>query len=60
MGVTVKPHGKLLWGGVAGWPARPVNLPEGWGAIEVDRLWIRGEPMKLTAKQGEWARLEPQ
>jgi protein-glucosylgalactosylhydroxylysine glucosidase len=47
-------------GGVAGWPARPVNLPEGWGAIEVDRLWIRGEPMKLTAKQGEWARLEPQ
>ncbi len=41
------------------WARRPVNLPEGWSAIEVDRLWIRGEPMKLQACQGEAARLTP-
>lgn len=34
------------------WAERPVVLPEGWGAIEVDRLWIRGRPYRLTARQG--------
>jgi hypothetical protein len=43
---------------VQGWSARRVTLPEGWRAIEVDRLWIRREPMRLTAQHGEFARLE--
>jgi hypothetical protein len=46
-------------GDVQGWSARRVTLPEGWRAIEVDRLWIRGKPVKLTARHGEVARLRP-
>nr|WP_246347448.1 glycoside hydrolase family 65 protein [Brevundimonas basaltis] len=34
------------------WPARPVVLPEGWEAIECDRLWIRGRPARFSARQG--------
>jgi hypothetical protein len=34
------------------WPARPVILPEGWEAIECDRLWIRGRPARLVARHG--------
>lgn len=44
-------------GEVRGWSARRVTLPEGWRSIEVDRLWIRGTPMKLTARHGELASL---
>ena len=40
------------------WIEREVVLPAGWTSIEVDRLWIRGEPMRLVARQGEMARLE--
>jgi hypothetical protein len=36
-----------------GWFKRPVVLPEGWEAIEVDRLFVRGKPASLTARQGE-------
>lgn len=44
----------------ASWPCRPVVLPSGWDAIEVDRLWIRGEPTSLEARHGaQRARLEP-
>ncbi|MDP3495838.1 MAG: hypothetical protein Q8R82_22240 [Hyphomonadaceae bacterium] len=35
------------------WADRPVVLPAGWQSIQVDRLWVRGEPMKLVARQGE-------
>jgi len=41
------------------WPRREAVLPEGWTAIEVDQLWVRGRPMRLVARQGERARLEP-
>jgi hypothetical protein len=41
------------------WPAAPVVLPRGWTAIEVDRLFIRGEPMRLVARHGERASLVP-
>jgi hypothetical protein len=42
------------------WAERPVVLPAGWDAIEVDRLWIRGQPMKLVARHGaERAELTP-
>lgn len=34
------------------WPRRPVVLPRGWTAVEVDRLWIRGEPWSLRAAHG--------
>lgn len=40
------------------WPRAEVVLPAGWEAIEVDRLWVRGSPMKLVARQGELATLE--
>jgi trehalose/maltose hydrolase-like predicted phosphorylase len=41
------------------WIEREVVLPAGWASIEVDRLWIRGQPMRLVARHGEMARLEP-
>jgi hypothetical protein len=34
------------------WPERPVVLPEGWDAIEIDSLWVRGRRMSLTARSG--------
>lgn len=42
-----------------GWVRRDTVLPAGWEAIECDRLWIRGRPMRLIARHGERARLEP-
>jgi trehalose/maltose hydrolase-like predicted phosphorylase len=41
------------------WARRPVNLPAGWSVIEIDRLWIHGKAMTLTARQGELATLTP-
>jgi trehalose/maltose hydrolase-like predicted phosphorylase len=42
------------------WPSRQVVLPAGWRAIEVERVWVRGEPMRLLARHGaERAVLEP-
>ena len=46
-------------GDVETWAERPVMLPHGWEAIEIDRLWVRGRPMRLTARNGELTRLEP-
>ena len=34
------------------WPLRTAVLPVGWKAIEVERLWLRGRPYHLIAKQG--------
>ena len=39
-------------GDVKGWAKRPVVLPESWTSIEVERVWVRGRPHKLLAKQG--------
>jgi hypothetical protein len=42
------------------WPCRPVTLPDGWKAITIEHLWIRGRPYRLKAVQGdERATLEP-
>lgn len=41
------------------WSAAPVVLPAGWEAIEIDRVWVRGRPMRLEARHGEPARLTP-
>lgn len=34
------------------WSRRAVTLPQGWKTIEVERLWVRGRPMRLTASEG--------
>ena len=39
-------------GDPAGWTRRPVVLPEGWTSIEVERVWIRGRPARLSARHG--------
>jgi trehalose/maltose hydrolase-like predicted phosphorylase len=39
------------------WSVRKAVLPDGWEAIEVDRVWVRGKPMALSAVQGEFATL---
>jgi trehalose/maltose hydrolase-like predicted phosphorylase len=42
------------------WPRRPVVMPELWEAVEVDRLWVRGRPIRLVARHGDArARIEP-
>ena len=42
-----------------GWIDRAVVLPEGWSAIEVDRLWLGGEPVSLSARHGETVAIKP-
>lgn len=39
-------------GDPSGWTRRPVVLPEGWTSIEVERIWIRGRPARLSARHG--------
>ena len=42
------------------WARRPVVMPDLWEAVEVDRLWVRGRPVRLTARHGDdRARIEP-
>jgi hypothetical protein len=41
------------------WAERPVVLPAGWTAIEIDRVWVRGQAMRFSARQGEPAKLQP-
>jgi protein-glucosylgalactosylhydroxylysine glucosidase len=45
-GIHLKP------GAPASWFERPVVLPRGWDAIHVERVWVRGEPMRLVAEHG--------
>ena len=48
------------WGDAQGWAGRAVTLPEGWAAIEIERIWIGGRPYKLVARQGaERAQMTP-
>jgi hypothetical protein len=35
------------------WCKGEVVLPAEWRSIEVDRLWIRGKPWRLSAVQGD-------
>jgi protein-glucosylgalactosylhydroxylysine glucosidase len=47
-------------GDVKNWAKRSVVLPETWTRIEIDRVWVRGVPHKLIARQGaERAELSP-
>lgn len=34
------------------WLRRPILLPQGWSAIEIGRVWVRGRPMRLVARHG--------
>jgi len=34
------------------WPRRPIVLPQGWTAIEIARVQIRGADMRLIARHG--------
>jgi trehalose/maltose hydrolase-like predicted phosphorylase len=35
------------------WPTRPVVLPAGWRAIEIERAWVRMEPARVLARHGD-------
>jgi trehalose/maltose hydrolase-like predicted phosphorylase len=37
------------------WCGRPVVLPRGWDAIEVERITVRGVPARLSARHGDKA-----
>jgi hypothetical protein len=39
------------------WKKRPVVLQDGWGAIEIERIWLHGRPYKLVAREGDAAGL---
>ena len=43
---------RLGEGDPASWCGRPVILPAGWDAIEVDRIWARGREARLIAETG--------
>lgn len=40
------------------WRAYPASLPDGWSRIEIDRVWVRGEPKQLIAEDGKPVRWE--
>lgn len=49
---------QLHSGAPASWFQRSVTLPESWDAIDVERIWIRGQRVTLHAEHGaEHARL---
>jgi trehalose/maltose hydrolase-like predicted phosphorylase len=37
------------------WAQYPAILPEGWNRITLDRVWIKGKPMRVVAENGERA-----
>lgn len=40
-----------------GWARGDVVLPQGWKAIAVERVWLRGRPARLEAAQGKPAEI---
>jgi hypothetical protein len=43
----------------AAWARRPAVMPGLWDGIDVERIWVRGRPARLTATHGQPAQLEP-
>ncbi len=39
------------------WRKYPASMPAGWNRIEMDRIWVRGEPKRLIAIDGSPAKL---
>jgi len=35
------------------WCTRAVGMPDAWDGIEVERIWVRGQPASLHARQGD-------
>jgi hypothetical protein len=44
---------EVTFGDPAGWCQRPVVLPQGWDAIEVERIHVRGREASLRARHGD-------
>ncbi|PYV79396.1 MAG: hypothetical protein DMG96_04285 [Acidobacteria bacterium] len=40
------------------WRKYPASLPTGWSRIEIDRIWVRGEPKRLIAVDDALAKLQ--
>jgi hypothetical protein len=57
--LTGFPHLDVAAGDPQGWATEPVVLPQGWTAIEVDRIFVHGAPMRLVARHGQRTVLEP-
>lgn len=47
------------WGPSGDWLDRDASLPKGWRGIEVERLWLGGKPMSLSARHGARAKIAP-
>jgi trehalose/maltose hydrolase-like predicted phosphorylase len=43
----------------ASWAVRPATLPAGWRRIDVERVWVRGAPHALEARNGHRALITP-
>jgi hypothetical protein len=43
--------------GESDWNKYDVTLPENWSAIEIERIYVRGEPKHVIAKHGSKARI---
>jgi trehalose/maltose hydrolase-like predicted phosphorylase len=64
-GSYVTNYGSLLMAAMLGftglrisdgdWAQYPAILPEGWTRITLDRVWIKGKPMKVIAENGKRA-----
>jgi len=39
-------------GDPSSWCERQVLMPAGWDGVEVERIWVRGKPARLTARHG--------
>ena len=35
------------------WCERPVTTPDAWDGVEIERVWMRGEPYALSGRQGD-------
>jgi hypothetical protein len=47
------PRIQLGAGEPGSWLHGPIVLPAGWEAVEVDQVWVRGQPMRLVARHGD-------
>ena len=53
LGLTLGMTGLVIDDGdPQGWARRPIVLPEGWTAIIIERVCVRGKPMRLEARHG--------
>jgi trehalose/maltose hydrolase-like predicted phosphorylase len=46
------PRLKIGPGPVEQWCEGAITLPAGWETIEAERIWVRGQPTRLVARQG--------